>query len=197
MNSTIESKSKNNRLYREVRYTRNTCLSMSNPTKFFKLKRNGENLASEDYASFLITYFENSRSLTKLTIPDLKNVLGSMNSLMLGQPQPSSSASIETFSSGEHVIVAWKEHQYMWELGVVERVFNETVYISHLISTNREKSMWVFPEEAIVHPVERDQILLRRIKATYHKSLRIRVSLDNGTVDEANVALTDFMKRFV
>ena len=39
-----ESKIKNDRLYIEVRYARNTCLSMSNTQKFFKLKQNGKKL---------------------------------------------------------------------------------------------------------------------------------------------------------
>ena len=95
MTSAQESKLKNERLYREVRYARNTCLSMSNPAKFFKLKQNAKNLESQDYATCLIAYFDTSTSLGKLTLPDLQNVLGSIQSLMFGPVISSNSYSIQ------------------------------------------------------------------------------------------------------
>ena len=60
----------NQRLYIEVKYAK------ANPSKFIKLKRNGKNFASEEYASCLKQYFDTSRNMTKLTMPDLHNVLG-------------------------------------------------------------------------------------------------------------------------
>ena len=127
-------------------------------------------------------------------MPDLKNVLGGINAVIFYPIQPSPS---DACVSGEHVIVAWRCKEYMWELGVVEKITNEKIYISHLIPTNKNKSLWVFPEEAIVHPVEKEQSLLRRVKAIYHQSLRIRVSLDSGTVKEADDALEEFIKQSV
>ena len=50
MERVEESKQKNDRLYVEVRYARNTCLSMSNSEKFFKLRRYGKTLESLEYA---------------------------------------------------------------------------------------------------------------------------------------------------
>ena len=72
----------------EVHYARNTSLSMSDSEKFFKLRRNGKTLESLEYAQCLTQYLDNSRSLSKLTIPDLKNVLGSIQTVMFGQVLP-------------------------------------------------------------------------------------------------------------
>ena len=100
MERVEESKSKNDRLYVEVRYARNTCLSMSNSEKFFKLRRNGKTLESLEYAQCLTQYLDNSRSLTKLTIPDLKNVLGRIQTVMFGKVLPLTSTT-QSFCTGE------------------------------------------------------------------------------------------------
>ena len=156
LESAPESRAKNERFYREVRYTRNTCLSMANSSKFFKLKRDGKNLATEEYAYCLMSYFDNSRSLTKLTIPDLKNVLGSISSVVFGPLPTHPKDSKHPYVVGEHIIVAWRDQCYTWELGVIDEC--ERTSVSHLVATNRDKSLWVFPEESIVLPVEEEQI---------------------------------------
>ena len=87
-------------LYVEVRYARNTCLSMSNSNKFFKLRRIGKTLESLEYAQCLTQYLDNSRNLTKLTIPDLKNVLGRIQTVMFGKVLPLTSTT-QSFCTGE------------------------------------------------------------------------------------------------
>ena len=72
----------------------------------------------------MITYFDNSKCVTKLTMPDLKNVLGGINAVIFYPIQPSPS---DACVSGEHVIVAWRCKEYMWELRVVEKNTNEKI----------------------------------------------------------------------
>ena len=67
---------------------------MSNGEKFFKLGWNGKNVESGEYASWawLKRYFDTSWSLTKLTMPDLKNVLDGIQSVMFGLSLPKTNA---------------------------------------------------------------------------------------------------------
>ena len=67
---------------------------MSNGDKFVKLGWNGKNVESWEYASWawLKRYFNNSCSLTKLTMPDLKNVLDGIQSVMFGLSLPKTNA---------------------------------------------------------------------------------------------------------
>ena len=77
-----------------------TCFSMSNSEKFFTPRRNENTLESLEYAQCLTQYLGNSRSLTKITIPDLKNVLSSIQTVMFGQVLPLTSAT-KSFCTGE------------------------------------------------------------------------------------------------
>ena len=63
-----------------------------------------------------------------------------------------------------------------------------------MVSTNKNKTSWVFPEEAVVFPVDKDQILMSRVTVRYHQSLRIRVILDGELVAEANKELARFIE---
>lgn len=104
-------------------------------------------MLSKEYAACLILYFDNSRSLGKLTLSDLKNVIGGMHFVVFGQPaQPSSPETGDgTFFVGEHVIVAWLDQCYDWELGVIEKHTPAITLVSHLVLTNKSKSSCVFP----------------------------------------------------
>ena len=51
---------------------------------FLSLNKMEKNLKSEEYAACLISYFDDSKSLSKVTLPDLNNVLGGMQRLMFG-----------------------------------------------------------------------------------------------------------------
>ena len=65
---------------------------MSNGEKFFKLGKNGKDLESAEYSSCLKRYFNYSWSLIKLTIPDLKNILDGIQSVMFGLSLPTTNA---------------------------------------------------------------------------------------------------------
>ena len=115
---------------------------------------------------------------------------------MFGQVLPLTSTT-QSFYAGEHVIVAWCDRNYSWELGVVEKCQSANIVVSHMVPTNQEKTCWVFPEEAVTLPVENDQVLLRRVTVHYHQSMRIRVSLTKETVTEASLKLQEFNKQLL
>ena len=56
--SDIEDKIKQDRLYVEVRYAKATCLSMNTQTanRFFKLRENGKKMAYQVYSDCLLKY---------------------------------------------------------------------------------------------------------------------------------------------
>ena len=101
-----------------MRYARSTCSSIQNPASFFELKKKGKFLDSEDYAACLQAFFDSSNSLTKLTMPDLQNVLLGLHSSTFVQPSTSSDPEGEMYTLGEHVITAWFDQKYSWELGI-------------------------------------------------------------------------------
>ena len=76
-----ENKQKNKRLYIEIRYAKNTCLSLKHSSSVFTLRRKNRNLSSEEYASNLKEYLGDARHKTSLTMEDLTNVLGKIRSL--------------------------------------------------------------------------------------------------------------------
>ena len=53
MESEPDSKEKNERIYREVRFQRNSSQSLRKDAAVFRLRRNGKNLDTEEYASNL------------------------------------------------------------------------------------------------------------------------------------------------
>ena len=79
-------------------------------------------------------------------------------------PQSSSSNNIH-FTTGEHVIIAWFDKNYIRELGIVNQYKSvEKILISHLITTKYLKTSWVFPEDSIDLPAEHNKIILTMLK---------------------------------
>ena len=71
--STPESSDKNKRLYIEVRYAKNSCLSLKHTASVFRLKRDYKNLSSKDYVENLCQYLGDARSKSMLTANDLSS----------------------------------------------------------------------------------------------------------------------------
>ena len=136
--------------------------------------------------------FQQFKQPYKLTVSDIKNVLASLHSAMFG-PTVSSNSTSDICCLGEHVIVAWYDKLYNYELGVIhEYESHQKIVVSHLVPTYNTKTSWIFPEEALVLPAERNQILMFKVKVTYHQSPQIRVSLDQETVKHADSLLQKF-----
>ena len=74
MESEPESKQKNQRMYIEVRFQRNSTQSLKKDAAVFRLKQNGRNLETDEYASNISLYLDQSRSMSSLTLGDLPNV---------------------------------------------------------------------------------------------------------------------------
>ena len=75
MSSCPDSKEKNNRMYLEVRYARESSMSLKRTSAVFKLKIGGKNLSTEDYATNLNKYFDSAKTCSTITLGDLTNVL--------------------------------------------------------------------------------------------------------------------------
>ena len=75
MKNVPDSKEKKHHLYTEVRYAKNSSLSLKHNASVFKLKRNGRNLDSEEYGQNLVQYLSDARNTASLTVTDLQDVL--------------------------------------------------------------------------------------------------------------------------
>ena len=104
---------------------------------------------------------------------DLQNVLTGLRSSTFDSTTTShESADTQSFFSnnihfttGEHVIIAWFDKKYIWELGIVNQYKSvEKILISHLITTKYLKTSWVFPEDYIDLPAEHNKMILKMFK---------------------------------
>ena len=134
-------------MYIEVRFQRNTSQSLKKEAAAFRLKRNGEKLETSEYAAKLSLYFDQSRSVSNLTLNDSRNILtslsGTQENLNVNTQQlPSSSESplesIEKqsiFEYGEYVACVWYDdglNCVRWYLGVVDGMNNGEALISYM-----------------------------------------------------------------
>ena len=71
---------KSKRLYLEVRYCRDTCLSLPKSSDLFRLKKNYKNLPNEHYVSNLCIYLDKIEASSSASMSDLKNVLDELAS---------------------------------------------------------------------------------------------------------------------
>ena len=75
MSSCQDSNEKYSRLYLEVRYAKESSMSLKRTASVFRLKIGGKNLATDDYAANLCKYFDSAKACSTLTLGDLTNVL--------------------------------------------------------------------------------------------------------------------------
>ena len=74
-----KGKEKKKQMYIEVRFQRNTSQSLKKEAAAFRLKRNGKKLETSEYAANLSLYFDQSRSVSNLTLNDSRNILTSLS----------------------------------------------------------------------------------------------------------------------
>ena len=74
----LDEKERNARLYIEVRYARMTSSTLKETAAVFRLKRQGRNLPSAEYADNLKKYFDDTESVGTLSMDDLNSVLTKM-----------------------------------------------------------------------------------------------------------------------
>ena len=98
METEPESEENNRRMYREVRFQKNTSQCLKKEAAVFRLKRNSINLSTIEYSSNLSQYLDQSRNVTNLTMNDLRNVLTGLNGLN-NQPENSNELQIDAATS--------------------------------------------------------------------------------------------------
>ena len=163
---------------------------------FFKLRSKGRKLESKDYAQCLEKYFDTSRTIGHVTIPDLQNTLGQLqnnlfNDVIESICDPRSDIDLDV---GEHVAVFWVEgDQCVWYLSIVDRVKNNDIYVAHFSPTRKGKCNWTFPDETDIQQVDEEQILKRKIPVTYMQTSRIRCSIEQHIVEEIEGELKKFI----
>ena len=78
MKLPLEENQKTKGLYVEVRYARVSSSTLKETASVFRLRRNGRNLATQEYADSLIKYMDDAESMNTLTLADLNTVLAKM-----------------------------------------------------------------------------------------------------------------------
>ena len=74
----LEENEKNKRMYVEVRYAKVSLSTLKKTASIFRLKRNGRNFTTQEYADNLIKYMDETESMNTLTLADLNTVLAQM-----------------------------------------------------------------------------------------------------------------------
>ena len=74
----LEENEKNKRLYVEVWSARVSSSTLKETASILRLKQNGRNLTTQEYADNLIKYMDDTKSMNILIIADLNTVLAQM-----------------------------------------------------------------------------------------------------------------------
>lgn len=77
-NADIPDDAKNKRLYIEVRYARDTALSVPKSSDIFRLKKDFKNLSTDTYAANLKTYLDNVSCKSDVTMDDFKSAISKL-----------------------------------------------------------------------------------------------------------------------
>ena len=75
---TLAEEEKVKRLYLEIRYARDTCLSWPRSSNVFRLKKNYKNLESYEYAENLKVYLNRIKSNAAATLDDFRGALDNL-----------------------------------------------------------------------------------------------------------------------
>ena len=154
---------KNSRLYIEVRYGKNSCLSLKHTASIFRLKRDHRNLSSGEYVENLCQYLSDVRSKTSLTTDDLSLVLEELNqkktnyvnediqsksrtSILNNQEKThngkvGTSPNSEIHYLDEHVAAVWiddNDNVLTWFLGVINSISTDTIDVTYYHRKDRE-----------------------------------------------------------
>lgn len=78
--SRLNVEAKSNRLYLEVRYARDTSLSLPKASPLFRLKENHKNLSIQIYCANLKTYLSKVTCTANVSLDDFDRAIGSLQS---------------------------------------------------------------------------------------------------------------------
>ena len=108
--SDLEDKKKQDRLYVEVRYAKATCLSMNTQiaaNRFFQVRENGEKMAYQVYADCVLKYLDSSKAVAKVSITDFRDTSFGWGGLKVSDDE--NNPQMQSLKIGEDVIVFWVE----------------------------------------------------------------------------------------
>ena len=176
--SNIKDDVKNKRLYIEIRYAKNTSLSLKETSSVFRLRtKHQQNLTSEEYADNLMQYLNNTRKVGNISADDLSSAL-----LALRKPGGENQSDNEdTPQVGEHVAVVTHDEESEknnWVLGIVESMVDDNSTRLSLMVSSKAKRRWTFPEEAEIRIINHERIFMRNITVTYCQTAKICCTLN-------------------
>ena len=208
--NTPESSEKNKRLYIEVRYAKNSCLSLKHTASVFRLKKVHKNLSSKEYVENLCQYLSDARNKTALTAADLSLVLTDLigNTNMSDADNPvecndtvnqltTSNYPPNDFNLDEHVAAVWmdeKENVLSWFLGVINSVSPDSVNVTYYYRKDKDGTVWTFPEDSSDPvPTPRSQIIFSEITVGCTQTRVVRCSISKETVMIINEAFANYI----
>ena len=208
MNSCPESKEKNKRMYREVRFHRMTSNRKKETDSIFRLKKDGKNLETIDYANNLKSYLNKTKRLKSISIAELNTVLMGLQAAVtpaISKVQKSNETLKNPnvdFEVGEHVATFWLDDDddtYKWNLGVITELCVENSpddhYVSYFIRANKSGTNWTYPEEAEMRKTNTEQIIGRNLTVTYHCHSMIRCSIPQWLAKKIDTDFGNAMKK--
>ena len=172
----------------------------------FRLKREYKNLRSEEDANNLISYFDNSRSSSTITMADLQSVLSAMHSqtetssnLISNDPETATTESVHQV--GDFVAAIWIEgNEYHWYLANIVEVVNEDALLLTYfkkVGNSKDGEIWFCPENPELLITDTYQIIHNRLDVLYVRSARIKCCVSNETVKLLNDSLNEKLKNTV
>jgi hypothetical protein len=201
MESEPESIEKNQRMYREVRFQRLSSQSLKKDAAVFRLKRDGRNLPTKDYADNLCVYLDQSRNSLSLTLSDLRNVLTGLTGAsgiqneycaerIINQSHDSDDSDTPSFHIGEHIAAVWYDddsNTQRWHLGVVDGTNNaKQLVVSYMKMSDKKGQKWLFPDKADIHVTSVDQINKQHKQLMYSLTAAIRCEITSATLEQIN-----------
>ena len=207
MKQEMDSKEKNQRLYVEVRYAKNTSLRLKHTDPVFRLRRDNKNLISIEYAENLKCYLGSARKTTTISVSDLSDAICKItgvtntNTDCHDEEMPAAVNCGESLlKPGEHVAVYWVEqansNNVVWYLGMVDEISNENVAkIIHLKRSDKKGHNWIIPDEPEKLNVDEEQIVARDISVIYH-GVSCRIELSKATAKEISDNVEEIKNHF-
>ena len=217
----MDDKERNERLYIEVRYARMTSSTLKETAAVFRLKRNGKNLPTAEYADNLVKYFDDTESVGTLSMDDLNFVLSKMidngndeaeqlleiQQGMLSQGKATSDKIVEApqieregfkVSVDDPIAAVWladDSNEYEWHLGFVDRIIgNDKVMVRYFTKASRDGVRWNAPEEDNIHATFNNQLLCKLNDIAFISGNVIRCTLSNKQLKNISLCFDRFLK---
>ena len=209
---TPEGPEKIKRLYTEVRFAKNSCISLKHTASVFRLQRDHKKLPSKEYVENLCQYLGDARNKTVLTAEDLSVVLtnlitsndeaGKTTNVVEGTQQQSIDGSNQSnlqndYNLDEHIAAVWideKENVLSWFLGVVNSISSDSINVTYYHRKDKDGTSWTIPDDdsdPVATP--RSHIIFREITVGYMQTRVIRCSIDKRTVKEIGNAFEKYI----